>query len=220
MIGYARQVEEAGNSYRDKKKEEQGDLFVEDGALKIKLSSEEFLSGFRKEDRLIPIITATVYLSPEKWDGPMDLQDMLDVKDKSLLKFIPNYPINLIAPANINDEDFEKFSTDLGLAMKVLKHQNEDADQVIEETNHRKIDRKTAVFLNRVAKLELEFEEKEELVDMCLAMENRDKKMKITGAIDYMRDEGKTENDIISKIMEKYNVTKEYVLALLTPKTV
>lgn len=222
MIGYARQVEEAGSSYRDKrkKKDEQGDLFVEDGALKIKLSSEEFLSGFRKEDRLIPIITATVYLSSEKWDGPMDLQDMLDVKDKSLLKFIPNYPINLIAPANISDEDFEKFSTDLGLAMKVLKHQNEDADQVIEETNHRKIDRKTAVFLNRVAKLELEFEEKEELIDMCKAMENRDKKMKITGAIEYMKDEGKTENDIISKIMEKYNVTKEYVLALLSPKTI
>lgn len=55
---------------------------------------------------------------------------------------------------------------------------------------------------------------------LCKAMENRDKKMKIIGAIDYMRDEGKSENDIISKIMEKYNVTKEYVLVLLAPKTV
>ena len=65
MIGYARQVEEARNSYK-KRKDVEGDLYVDDGTLKIKLTSEEFLSGFRKEDRLIPIITATVYLSSEE----------------------------------------------------------------------------------------------------------------------------------------------------------
>ena len=54
---------------------------------------------------------------------------------------------------------------------------------------------------------------------MCLAMENRDRKMKITGAIDYMKDEGMSEQDIISRIMEKYQVTKEYVLDVLKPKT-
>ncbi len=102
------------------------------------------------------------------WDGPLDLHDMLDVKDKGLLKFVPNYPINLIAPTNIGDTDFGKFGTDLGLAMKVLKYQKDGAVEVIEETNHRMIDRKTAVFLNRVANLGLEFEEKEDAVDMCL----------------------------------------------------
>lgn len=117
MIGYARQVDEARNTYR--KKNEEGDLYVDEGILKIKLTSEEFLSGFREEDRLIPIITATVFLSDEKWNGPMDLHEMLNVKDKDLLRFIPNYPINLIAPANMTDSDFDKFSTKLGLAMKV-----------------------------------------------------------------------------------------------------
>ena len=32
----------------------EGDLYVDDDTLKIKLTSEEFLSGFRKEDKLIP----------------------------------------------------------------------------------------------------------------------------------------------------------------------
>ena len=50
----------------------------------------------------------SLFLSDDEWDGPMDLHDMLAIKDKELLKFIPNYPINLIAPANISDEDFEK----------------------------------------------------------------------------------------------------------------
>ena len=141
-------------------------------------------------------------------------------QNKDLLKFVPNYPINLIAPANIKDDDFEKFRTDLGLAMKVLKHQDDDADKVIGETNHRKIDRNTAVFLNRVAKLELDFDEKGDDVDMCLAMENRMKREKITGVIEYMKDEGISDSDIIRKIMERYHVTKEYVLAILSPKTV
>ena len=213
MIGYARQVDEARNSY--KKKQKSGDLFVDDGVLKIKLNSEEFLSGFRKEDRLIPIITATVFLSADKWDGPQDLHDMLDVKDKGLLRFIPNYPINLIAPYYMNDEDFDKFSTDLGLAMKVLKYQKAGAVEVIQATDHRKIDRSTAVFLNRVANLGLEFDEKEDSIDMCKAMDENNKKMKIIGAIEILRAGGSSEEDIIAKVMKLFDVPKEYVLAIL-----
>ena len=62
-------------------------------SLKIRLTSDEFLSGFRRGDKLIPIITATVLLSNKEWKGPRDLYDMLDVKDDTLLRFIPNYPM-------------------------------------------------------------------------------------------------------------------------------
>ena len=126
--------------------------------------------------------------------------------------------MNLIAPMSINDDDFEKFHTDLGLAMKVLKYQNEGVVEVIQSTNHKKIDRDTAVFLNAVTNLGLEFEEKEEAIDMCKAMEDYTLKTKISGVIDGMRIAGMSENDIITKIAEKFSVTKDYVLALLTPQ--
>lgn len=216
MLGYARQVDEARRSYQ--KKDEEGDLYVDDEVLKIRLTSEEFLSGFRKEDKLIPIITVTVLLSDEEWKGPQDLYDMLDVKDKELLRFIPNYPINLIAPFNMSDSDFEKFNTKLGLAMKVLKYQKAGAVEVIEATNHEMIDRETAVFLNRVAKLDLEFDEKEDQVDMCKAMEDNNKKREVTGAIKGMRIAGMNDDDILIKVMEAFHVTREYVLALIAPK--
>ena len=219
MLGYARQVEEARNSYK-KKNNSQGDLYVDGETLKIKLTSEEFLSGFRKGDRLIPIITATVFLSADEWDGPLDLHDMLDVQNKDLLKFVPNYPINLIAPAYIKDNDFDKFGTDLGLAMKVLKYQKAGAVEVIKETDHRKVDRNTAVFLNRVANLGLEFDEKEVSIDMCKAMEDYKIKSEVNGAIKGMRIAGMSDNDILTKIIENYNVTKEYVLSLLVPQKV
>ena len=54
--------------------------------LKIKLTSKEFLSGLRKDDRLMPIITAVVYLGEEPWDGPKSLYDMLNIRDESLKK--------------------------------------------------------------------------------------------------------------------------------------
>ena len=142
------------------------------------------------------------------------------LQNDAIKSFVPDYKLNLISPVDMDDEEFTKFSTDLGFAMEVIKHQSSDADEVIERTNHRKIDRDTAVFLNTAARLHLEYEEKSGGVDMCKALDNRMQKEKIISVMDYMRDEGKTEADIVDKIIERFHVTREYVLALLTPQKV
>lgn len=67
-------------------------------------------------------------------------------------------------------------------------------------------------------KLNLEYEEEAGGVDMCLAMEKRQQRDEINGVIMGMRMMGASDNDIIAKIIEKFNVTKEYVLALLAPQ--
>lgn len=66
--------------------------------------------------------------------------------------------------------------------------------------------------------MNLELEEKEGGVDMCTAMQKRDERMKITGAITIMKHMGVSEDDIIAKIVETFHVTKEYVLTILTPQ--
>ena len=65
---------------------------------------------------------------------------------------------------------------------------------------------------------QLENEDEPGGVDMCKAMEKRDRRQKITGVIQGMQLMGASDNDIISKIVETYHVTREYVLALLAPK--
>ena len=105
-IDYSKQLEDARRSYQ--KKDDAGELSFENGDLRIKLTSEEFLSGFRKTDKLMPVITATIYFGPDEWDGPLSLHEMMNVKDKRLLSVIPNYRINLMAQARIDDADFEK----------------------------------------------------------------------------------------------------------------
>ena len=72
-----------------------------------KISSGEFLSGFYKEDRLIPVITLVLYFGPEKWDGPLGIHDMMDIRDPALLPYIPDYRINLISPYSITDTEMD-----------------------------------------------------------------------------------------------------------------
>ena len=212
-IDYSKQVEDARRSYR-KKNDDAGEFSFENGDLRIRLTSEEFLSGFRNTDRLIPVITATVYFGPDEWDGPLSLHEMMNVKDKRLLSVIPNYRINLIAPARIADANFEKFNTDLGLAMKVLKYQNSEADRLILDLGGRKVGRSTAEFLNVQAKLGLTFEEskQEGEIDMCKAMEMRINSERAEAT------EKATENTLLQSIkmmMKNLHLTLEQAFAAL-----
>ena len=54
---------------------------------------------------------------------------------------------------------------------------------------------------------------------MCVSLENRYRKERIISAIETMQEDGKTETDIVERIIQKYKVTKEYVQELLSPKT-
>ena len=56
--------------------------------------------------------------------------------------------------------------------------------------------------------------------DMCESLERRYKKERIEEAIEIYREYGDSDDDIVSKIIKKFNVTKEYVMALLSPKLV
>ena len=121
-INYAAQVDAAHKSYKCLNASEDG--------IKIELTSEEFLSGFRKDDKLIPVITAVILFNNDEWDAPTSIHEMIDAP-KELLPFIADYKLNLISPQIISDEDFTtqehqgKFSTGFGTLMQVIKHQNE-----------------------------------------------------------------------------------------------
>jgi len=66
-----------------------------------------------------------IYFGSDEWDAPKSIYDMLSVKDTRLLKFVQDYKLNLIAPASIPDEDFEKFHTELKQALKYVKYSSD-----------------------------------------------------------------------------------------------
>lgn len=58
-------------------------------------STEEFLSGFHREDRLHPIVTICVYYGEKNWDGPSTLTDMLKLPE-DLQMLVNDYKMNVI----------------------------------------------------------------------------------------------------------------------------
>ena len=91
------------------------------------LTAGEYLSRFRKKDRLIPIISLVFYYGSEPWDGPVDLYDMFQLEgtkeeNEILEKYLPNYKINLVDAERL--KDVEKFSDDLQVILTMLRYRD------------------------------------------------------------------------------------------------
>ena len=139
------------------------------------------LSRFRKKDRLIPIISLVFYYGSEPWDGPVDLYDMFQLEgtkeeNEILEKYLPNYKINLVDAERL--KDVEKFSDDLQVILTMLRYRDskEELKHYIDENKKffQNVDYETSqamkAFLN-MKQIPSETEQKEEMVDMCKAIQ-------------------------------------------------
>ena len=192
VMAYGNQVKETAKKHRREK----------DTA-----TSDEFLSGFTKEDKLIPVITITVYLGTKEWDGPRRLSDMFGDVDEELLPFIPDYRINLLAPREITD--FTGFRTSIRQLFEVLQnaYDKEKMQEVLQnDEKFSKVDRETVEAINLFAGTDIDIDEKEEVIDMCKAWEEQKNEGRELG-----REEGRELGErqkIISQIVKKLQKDK------------
>ena len=196
VMAYGNQVKETAKKHRKEK----------DTA-----TSDEFLSGFTKTDKLIPVITITVYLGTKEWDGPRKLSDMFGDVDEELLPFIPDYRINLLAPREITD--FTGFRTSIRQLFEVLQnaYDKEKMQEVLQnDEKFSKVDRETVEAINLFAGTDIDIDEKEEVIDMCKAWEDQKNEGRELG-----REEGREEGrelgerqKIISQIVKKLQKDK------------
>ena len=190
-LNYVRQVSEA------KKTLEKGDA----------VTTEEFLSGFRKEDRLLPVITLVIYFGASEWDGPMSIHDMLSTKNKRLLDFVPDYRINLIAPTQVPDEDFEKFSTDFRDVMQFIKVSNnqEKVEQLTADNERfKRMSPDTAELINLITDSKLKLTVKEGTVDMCQAIQQMRTESRAAGMLE---GEVKGQLKVLVSLLQKNRLT-------------
>ena len=137
----------------------------------------EFLSGFYKSDKLLPVITLTIYLGAGQWDAPKSLHEMLTVRDESLLKYIPDYRLNLITPADINDEELGAFQTELGTVLEFIKY-SKDKKRIkqiaMDQAKFGSLPIDAAEMITTFGEfnLEYEIESKKETINMCKAVED------------------------------------------------
>ena len=174
-----------------------------------RLTSEEFLSGFRKGDKLMPVITLVIYFGASEWDGPICIHDMLNTNNKRLLSFVPDYRINLIAPAQVPDEDFEKFSTDFRDVLQFIKcSKDEESLARLAEDNERfvRMNPETAELINLITDSKLKLTVEEGTVNMCQAIQQMRERSKAAGLA-----EGKVEGrlETLVSLWKKNRLTLE-----------
>ena len=158
-LQYARQVELAAKSHRE----------AADGRGH---TEGEFLSGFYREDKLLPVITLIIQFSPEAWTGPRTLHEMLSVKDPAVLELVPDYRIHLLSPWEISEEEAGKFHTSLGNVLTFIKYSNdrEKMDSWMKGAGAQVwFGREEVEVLNTCVSARLRMDEDEEAVKMCEA---------------------------------------------------
>ena len=143
------------------------------------LTQEEYLSRFRKGDRICPVITIVFYYDLREWDGATDLYEMFQIEETEVWrKFLPNYRINLVDAGNV--QDLKVFRSDLQQIFGMLKcrGRGEELLKYIEENRQyfEKVDRETYEALKvllhsrKMLKDIGETESGKEEINMCQAL--------------------------------------------------
>ena len=91
------------------------------------LSSAEWLSGFSKADRILPVISLVIYWSPKAWDGPRCLHDMFDQLHPLISEYVSNYHVNIFSLHEIPLSSISSMKSDIGLLFEFLKYSNDMA---------------------------------------------------------------------------------------------
>lgn len=107
--------------------QEQWTKIAKEHRLKQDLKGDEFLSGFAKDDKLIPVIAICIYLGEEPWDGPRCLKDILDLKGlpDEICERIADYPLNLLEVNTFSN--IEQLRSDLRFVFGFLQRRNDGA---------------------------------------------------------------------------------------------
>ncbi len=137
-------------------------------------SSAEYLSGFYKTDKLVPVVTLVIYFGASEWDAPKCIFDMFPEKtDNKILAFTENYRINLICPNEMSDEELDKLQTSLREVMKYIKYskdKNKINEIVRNDERFSKLERSAFNVINACTDSKLKINDSEEAVNMCQAI--------------------------------------------------
>jgi hypothetical protein len=180
-LNYSAQVSKKANEHRQKKDYQ---------------TKEEFLSGFHREDKLIPVVTLVVYFGQEPWDGPISIHEMLAECDDRVLRYVPDYKINLVAPISMTEEEINKFKSDFKQLSTVIHYSNDKNTlkaRLLSDNKFKCLDFLTYDLISSVTSIKVKNRvNKKGVVNMCKAVEEMLEDSKLEGRVEG-RAEGRAE---------------------------
>lgn len=110
------------------------------------IREDEFLSGIKKSDRFIPVITLCFYYGEKEWDASTSLFELLDIPEGEewIYEYLSDYRLNLVHVGNVKPENFKTglrqvfellpFSGDAAKLQTYMEIHKEEFLHVTEET--------------------------------------------------------------------------------------
>ena len=199
------------------------------------LADAEYISGFAKTDRLLPVFTLVLYYGEEEWDGAKSLMELLDIP-KELLQFkdkLMDYKINILDIRRIQNP--EKCDDCLKAFLGFMKYQNDkNALDGYINTNAEvfcklSIEDAQAISVLADAKdiekfVERSVETGEEEINVCKAWNDMKEEARLEGVnqgiaferensirnfIEDNIEEGISKDKIVSKLIKRYHLNSE-----------
>ena len=88
----------------------------------------EFLSSWKSDDKLVPVVTIVINFGEKRWDAPVTLHEMFDKtkrkfqRNKIIREMIPDYKFILIDPHQMSEDDFERMNTNLKTVLRAIAY--------------------------------------------------------------------------------------------------
>lgn len=148
------------------------------------MTSDEFLSGMKKDDRLHPIITIVLYYSEMPWDGPVSIKDMMIHMRPEIENIFTDYKMNLV---QVRDSDRYKFKNkDVKMVFDITKSiYEENFNNIYDKYNHRNISievlRMISVMTDAPYLMNIADNNRRGKVNMCNALKKLQDESKLLG---------------------------------------
>ena len=186
-------------------------------------SNVEFLSGFHENDVLLPVVTLVIYWGADEWNAPISLRDMYPKNiDKTLLQYSPDYHINLVSPALLDDDVLDFFKSDLREMLKFIKYSKNKQrmmELVTGDPKYKSLDREAAQAISICSSVELSIPEGKERINMCQAIEDMKADARNEGRVDaqltsirnLMKNKGWTAQEAMDALMISADEQAQYI---------
>jgi len=189
-----------------------------EGSRKGYASSEEFLSRFRKEDRIVKPLAVVVYLGDKEWDGPRRLNDIASPLPPDLAKFDYDFMVPVVELDKIPLENVLGFEQKLKLVLLYGRGRKDPAllkRILAKEPGFRKVPRCVAELIRALYNTQIAIPENQEEIDMCLAEE-----LMIEEGREQGREEGRNQERLESaeryvQICRNANMPSQEILSML-----
>ena len=196
------------------------------------MEEDEYLSGMKKTDRFIPVITMVVYYGEKPWDGAVSLHGMLDIPE-GMKAFVNDYRILLVEARennltfhNVNNTDFFNM---LEVILDRNLSRNEAKEKAIDYAREHHVDKSVIMTVAGATNCKIDYNALSGKgdFDMCTLFDEIARESEAKGeargevkgrAIEIVEtgfEFGLSENDILERLQRKLNVSlqtaQEYI---------